>query len=75
MPTVSKSDTKTTESEFIAKLQTIQPINTYSKTDLENIAKIHLIPITYQDGTQRKTYKKEELYNKIKEHFENLKLN
>ena len=75
MPTVSKSDSKTTESEFIAKLQTIQPINTYSKTDLENIAKIHLIPITYQDGTQRKTYKKEELYNKIKEHFENLKLN
>jgi hypothetical protein len=72
---VSKSDNKTTESELIVKLQTIQPITSYSKTDLENIAKIHLIPITYQDGTQRKTYKKEELYNKIKDHFENLKLN
>jgi len=69
------NDSKTTESESLSNMKNIGPIHTYSKTDLENIAKIHLISLTYQDGTQRKAYKKEELYNKIKIHFENLKNN
>jgi hypothetical protein len=48
-------------------ITTLGPLNNYTKQQLDKIAKMYTIPITYMDGSLRKTYKKEELYLKINE--------
>ena len=44
-------------------------IESYTKKNLDNIAKLLNILIFYKDGTKRISYKKEELYLKIKENI------
>ena len=61
-----KRDTQSVDtSNFV--ITTLGPLNTYTKTQLDKIAKRLSIPVTYIDGDIRKTYKKEELYLKINE--------
>ena len=61
------NDNKSIETNNILTITKLNPINTYNKVDLERIAKILSVPITYIDGGSRKPYKKEELYSKIKD--------
>ena len=59
---------------IINNVHDLKTINTYSKLDLEQIAKSFSLPLTYIDSTHnRKIYKKEELYNLIKEFLMNNK--
>jgi len=65
------NDMKSVDTNKILSITKLNNISTYSKTDLERIAKILTVPITYQQGTIRKPYKKEELYLKLKEFINN----
>ena len=47
-------------------LDTLQPIEKYKKPHLDKIAKKYSIPTTYKEGSVRRPYKKEEIYEKIK---------
>ena len=62
------NDTKSIDTNNILTMTKLNLINTYNKQNLEQIAKILSIPITYNDGNNiRKPYKKDELYSKIKD--------
>jgi hypothetical protein len=62
------NDTKSIDTNNILTMTKLNPINTYNKQNLEQIAKILSIPITYNDENNiRKPYKKDELYSKIKD--------
>ena len=51
----------------IMKLNKLNPIESYNIKQLQKIASILTIPIKYKDGKKNITYKKEELYLKIKD--------
>lgn len=55
----------------ILSLTQLNPINTYTKSSLDYIARILCIPTTYINNDKRTTYKKDELYKKIEEHLKN----
>ncbi len=61
------NDTKSIETNNILAMTKLNPINTYTKQNLERIAKILSIPVTYTENNIRKPYKKDELYSKIKD--------
>ena len=61
-----KRDTKSVDTGNF-NITTLSPLASYTKQQLDKIAKMLTIPITYMDGATRKTYKKEELYLKINE--------
>jgi hypothetical protein len=61
------NESKSIDTNNILSITKLNHISSYSKTDLERIAKILTVPMTYQQGTIRKPYKKEELYLKLKE--------
>ena len=66
------NDNKSLDSNEIKNLKDLKNIEEYNKRDLENIAKIFNIGISFKDnGGKRILYKKEELYLKIKEKLEN----
>ncbi len=53
------------------KKNNFMSIDDYTKKDLDQIAKTHSIPTTYKDDSgKRLTYKKEELYELIKENLD-----
>ena len=49
---------------------TFSTIDKYNKKTLDNIARVLSLPITYKQDNKRFNYKKEELYNNIKNHLE-----
>jgi len=65
------NDEKSLDSTDIKNMTTLNNIESYTKKNLDNIAKLLNISIFYKDGTKRISYKKEELYLKIKEKLEN----
>ena len=65
------NDEKSLDSNDIKNMTTLNNIESYTKKNLDNIAKLLNILIFYKDGTKRISYKKEELYLKIKEKLEN----
>ena len=62
-----KEDTISLDTTTTFNITRLNPLNSYTKSDLDKIARRLLIPTTYLDGTSRKSYKKEELYLKINE--------
>lgn len=65
------NDERSLDSNDIKNMKTLNNIESYTKKNLDNIAKLLNISIFYKDGTKRISYKKEELYLKIKEILEN----
>jgi hypothetical protein len=65
------NDEKSLDSNDIKNMTTLNNIESYTKKNLDNIAKLLNISIFYKDGAKRISYKKEELYLKIKENLEN----
>jgi len=63
----NNKDTKSVDTNIFANITRLNPVTSYTKQELDKIAKTLSIPLTYIDGSQRKTYKKEELYSKINE--------
>ena len=65
----NKDDNESINSEDIVKLtlKTLKSIDTYSKKTLEHIARVLEVPIFYKHNNSRKKYKKDVLYQKIKE--------
>ena len=55
----------------ILSITELNPVTTYTKSSLDNIARILCIPTTYINNDKRTTYKKDELYRKIEEHLKN----
>lgn len=66
-------DSSDMKSEFVSKLtsHTLKPITKYTLDTIKSIAKQLSIPMMYKDGTTRKYFKKDELYDKIKSHLKN----
>ena len=61
------NDTTSFDTNTVLTMTKLNSISSYTKQNLERIAKILSVPITYLDGNIRKPYKKEELYSKIKD--------
>jgi hypothetical protein len=61
------NDTNSIETNNILTMTKLNPINKYTKQNLERIAKVLSIPITYNENNIRKPYKKDELYSKIRD--------
>lgn len=59
----------TVDAEHI-NLKTLKSVDTYTKKELEKIAKVYSLPSTYKsDDGKRIQYKKEDLYQLIKDHL------
>ena len=50
---------------------TIKPLEEYKLIDLKNMSKSLSLRLSYMDNKKRKNYKKEELYNNIKNYYRN----
>jgi hypothetical protein len=67
---INTNDSESDVDKEITTLDDLKNISSYSKLDLESIAKSFSLPLTYIDSSQnRKIYKKEELYNSIKDYL------
>jgi hypothetical protein len=67
------NDNNSVDSTDIKNMKTLNNIESYNKKKLDDIAKVLKIPLFYKDNSKRISYKKEELYLKIKEKLENKK--
>ena len=66
----NQTDLDSNEDKEITTIDDLKNISSYNKFDLELIAKTFSLPLTYIDLSQnRKIYKKEELYNSIKDYL------
>ena len=65
------NDANSLDSKEIKNIKELNNIESYKKKDLENIAKIFNIAVTYKDNNKWIPYKKEDIYLKIKEKLEN----
>lgn len=63
----NKTDVESIVTNDILKINQLNSIDSYNLKQLQKIATILTIPIKYKDGKKNITYKKEELYLKIKE--------